>query len=266
MWGAAVRRGVRNSVQLSGAARQAPCFSPTARSQKSGKAETVRNVTVRQVVRDNVNSLSDKNMVDGHELQLVRAHACTCASTPACVRAAAGPLFLLCSASTAAQTCAQEAGSHLVRPPLHPPLRPHLALQGPLSSPPEALPLNPRGRHAPNAPPPQKRPRRAQMTLCGRITSHVGAGTGAAISFMLDDGTGALEGLQYVNDITPEQAGAGGVLGGLGCPAPAGHRVTGSQGERVSSSLCVLLLLVGTRTPSTQWPPPAPRADGQDPV
>jgi len=52
----------------------------------------VRNVTVRQVVRDNVNSLSDKNMVDGHELQLVRAHACTCASTSACVRAAAGPL------------------------------------------------------------------------------------------------------------------------------------------------------------------------------
>lgn len=52
-----------------------PLFPPAtlAPDQKGSKTETVRSVTIRQVLRDNSDSSSDVYSVDGIELHLVRA-------------------------------------------------------------------------------------------------------------------------------------------------------------------------------------------------
>jgi hypothetical protein len=47
-------------------------ISDDARAQRhSNKTETVRNVTIRQLIRDNADSNADVHTVDGIELQLV---------------------------------------------------------------------------------------------------------------------------------------------------------------------------------------------------
>lgn len=37
------------------------------------------------------------------------------------------------------------------------------------------------------------------MTLCGRVTALLN-GDGASITFILDDGTGTIEGMTFIND------------------------------------------------------------------
>jgi len=113
--------------------------------------------------------------------------------------------------------------------------RASLALQSQLCSPPDALPSGPRGRHAPNTPPPNTRPPpRADDAVRAH---HLARGRGHGRRHLLHAGRrdGGAGGPAVRERHHPGAGRRWGGAGGAGVPCSSwsqGHRVTGSQGHK----------------------------------